>query len=116
MKANFWDAYITELTRVKKGFVDIPVGDFMTSKFLTYLKILFFTFMALPEFVFQDLCVSKAFALHLLGFQEEATRIVAYGLAGWCCCCLWQSHLLRKYGASNVDSNKMCETARDFQL
>jgi hypothetical protein len=31
VKANFWDAYISELKRVKKGFVDIPVGNFKVS-------------------------------------------------------------------------------------
>jgi hypothetical protein len=31
VKANFWDAYIGVLMRVKKGFVDIPMGDFKVS-------------------------------------------------------------------------------------
>ncbi|MFN9983215.1 MAG: hypothetical protein ACK53Y_25025, partial [bacterium] len=31
VKANFPDAYISELMRMKKGFVDIPVGDFKVS-------------------------------------------------------------------------------------
>jgi hypothetical protein len=31
VKANFPDAYISKLKRVKKGFVDIAVGDFKVS-------------------------------------------------------------------------------------
>jgi hypothetical protein len=31
VKANFPDAYISELMRMKKGFVDIPVGSFKVS-------------------------------------------------------------------------------------
>jgi hypothetical protein len=31
VKANFPNAYISELMRMKKGFVDIPVGDFKVS-------------------------------------------------------------------------------------
>ncbi len=32
VKANFCNAYISKLMRVKKGVVDIPVGDFKVSK------------------------------------------------------------------------------------
>ena len=31
VKANFWDAFISELKQVKKGLVDIPVGDYTVS-------------------------------------------------------------------------------------
>ena len=31
VKANFPDAYISKLKRVKKGFIDIPVSDFKVS-------------------------------------------------------------------------------------
>ena len=49
VKANIPDAYISELMRMNKGFVDIPVA---TSRFLTYLNIPVFMFMVPIEFVF----------------------------------------------------------------
>jgi hypothetical protein len=49
VKANFCDAFISELKRVKKGFVDIPVGDFKVSH-LSNIPVLIF--MALLEFIF----------------------------------------------------------------
>jgi hypothetical protein len=49
VKANFPDAYISELMRMKKVLLAFLL---VTSKFLTYLNISVFMFMALLEFVF----------------------------------------------------------------
>jgi hypothetical protein len=82
LKANFPDAYISKLMQVKKVFVDIPVGDFKVSHLCEHPSL---HVHGAPRACFsqtdgQDLCVSKslAFALYLLGFQEEAFRIEAY--------------------------------------
>jgi hypothetical protein len=102
---------MSKLMRMKKGFIDIPVGDFKVSHLSEH-----------PSLDEQDLCVSTslASAVYSLGFQGEAFRIEAYGVSdlqgGAVDALLWQGHLLRKNRASNLDNNKMCETTRDFQL
>jgi hypothetical protein len=84
VKANFPDAYISELMRMKKGFVDIPVGDFKVSHLSEHpsLHVHGAPRVRFPPTDGQDLCVSKslASALFSLGFQGEAFRIEAYGI------------------------------------
>jgi hypothetical protein len=84
VKANFPDAYISELMRMKKGFVDIPVGDFKVSHLSEHpsLHVHGAPRVRFPQTDGQDLCVSKslASALYSLGFQGEAFRIEAYGI------------------------------------
>jgi hypothetical protein len=84
VKAHFPNAYISKLMQVKKGFVDIPVGDFKVSHLCEHPSL---HVNGAPRVCFsqtdgQDLCVSKSLALapYLLGFQEEAFRIEAYGI------------------------------------
>jgi hypothetical protein len=67
---------------MKKGFVDIPAGDFMVSHLSEHpsLHVHGAPRVRFPQTDGQDLCVSKslALALYLLGFQEEAFCIEAY--------------------------------------
>jgi hypothetical protein len=84
VKANIPHAYISELMQMKKGFVDIPVGDFKVS-YLSDHPILHAHGAPRVRFTQtygQDLCVSKLFAsaLYSLGFQAEAFHIEAYGI------------------------------------
>jgi hypothetical protein len=83
VKANFWDAYISELKEVKKGFVDIPLGDHKVSHLSEHPNL---HVHGAPRVRFHKrmckICVFKSFAsaLHALGFQEEASRIDMYGI------------------------------------
>ena len=85
VKANFGDAYIQELQRMKRGFVDIPVGDYKQSHLAQHphLQIHGASKVHFPQTDGQDLCLSKslASALHALGFEQEASQIDAYGLS-----------------------------------
>jgi hypothetical protein len=73
VKANFQDAYIRKLKQVRKGFVDIPVGDFKVSHLSVHpsLHIHGAPRVCFPQTDGQDLCVSMslASALYSLGFQ-----------------------------------------------
>ena len=85
VKANFQDAYLDELMRVKRGFVDIPVGDFKVSCLSEHpsLHVHGAPKVNFPQSDGQDLCVSKslASALYALGFHEEASKIDAFGMS-----------------------------------
>ncbi len=64
VKANFPNAYISELMQVKKGFVDIPVGDFKVSHLSEHPSL---HVHGAPRVHFsqtdgQDLCVFKSLA------------------------------------------------------
>jgi hypothetical protein len=85
VKENFREAYIDELKRVKRGFVDIPVGDFKVSHLSEHPNL---HVHGAPRVHYsqtdgQDMCVSKslASAFHALGFSEEAARIDAFGIS-----------------------------------
>ena len=68
---------------MKKGFVDIPVGDVKVSHLSEHpsLHVHGPPRVGFPQTDGQDLCDSEslASALYSLGFQEEAFRIEAYG-------------------------------------
>lgn len=85
VKENFREAYIQEMKRVKRGFVDIPVGDYKASHLAEHpnLHIHGAPKVNFPQTDGQDLCVSKslASALYAIGFQKEAHQIDEYGLS-----------------------------------
>ncbi len=85
VKANFPNAYINKLMQMKKGFVDIPVGDFKVSHLSEHpsLHVHGAPRVSFPQTDGQDLCVSKSLpsAVYLLGFQEEAFCIEVYGIS-----------------------------------
>ena len=82
-------------------------------------------FMALPEFVSHKQW-ARPMCFQFIGFDSTFScfptrgnafwNVRNYRFAGRCCWRLWQGHLLRKDGASKTNNEKMCETARDFQL
>ena len=64
VRENFREAYINELKRVKRGFVDIPVGDYKVSHLSKHPNL---HVHGAPRVCFsqtdgQDLCVSKSLA------------------------------------------------------
>ena len=83
IREHFGDAFATELLSLRRGFVDIPVGDNKPSRL--YLHPELFCSHA-PRVVYtqatgRDLCVPKAFAsvLYQLGFKKEASQVDLYG-------------------------------------
>ncbi len=61
VKANFSDAYISKLMQMKKGFVDIPVGDFKVAHLSEHpsLHVHGAPRVRFPQTDGQDLLVSK---------------------------------------------------------
>ncbi len=64
VKSSFWDTYISKLMQVKKGFVDIPVGDFKVSHLseLCSLHVHGTPRVRFSQTDEQGLCVSKSLA------------------------------------------------------
>ena len=83
VREHFGDAFTTELLSLRRGFVDVPVGDNKPSRL--HLHPGLFCPDAPPLIYTQgtgrDLCVPKALAsvLYQLGFETEARRIDLYG-------------------------------------
>ena len=75
VRENIREAYINELKRVKRGFVDIPVGDYKVSHLSEHpnLHVHGAPRVRFPQTDRQDLCVSKslASALDALRFRTN---------------------------------------------
>jgi hypothetical protein len=83
VRKNFGDAFANELKRSKRGFVDVPVGDFKHSHLHLHphLEVPGAPTLCFTQKDGKDLCVSKslASALHSLGFEKEAAEIDFFG-------------------------------------
>jgi hypothetical protein len=83
VRKNFGDAFANELKSSKRGFVDVPVGDFKHSHLHLHphLEVPGAPTVRFTQKDGKDLCVSKslASALHSLGFEKEAAEIDFYG-------------------------------------
>jgi hypothetical protein len=83
VRKNFGDAFANELKSSKRGFVDVPVGDFKHSHLHLHphLEVPGAPTVRFTQKDGKDLCVSKslASALHSLGFENEAAQIDFYG-------------------------------------
>jgi hypothetical protein len=83
VRTAFGDMFTNEVMGLKRGFVDIPVGDYKPSRLADYPNL--FSSDAYPmKFMQQegkDLCVSKslASALYAMGWHEVAIEVDAYG-------------------------------------
>ena len=122
VKANLWDAYISELMRVKKV---LQTFGKVTSKFLTYLNIPIFMFMALLEFAFHKrMGKTYVFLSHWLRLYiclvSKKSNCVLKRTELQTCRVVLLTPLARSFAfkdrSSNVNNNEMCETAGDFQL
>ena len=83
IRENFGDRFTDELLSLRRGFVDIPVGDNKPSHLHLYPHLICDN---APVVIFtqsfgRDLCVPKALAsvLYQLGFKMEAMKIDSYG-------------------------------------
>ena len=83
VRNTFGDAFADELMRSKRGFVDVPVGDYKVSQLHDYPRLQENLGPALKYVQEEglDLCVSKSFAsaLFALGFEDEAHKINEFG-------------------------------------
>jgi hypothetical protein len=83
VRTAFGDMFTNEVLGLKRGFVDIPVGDYKPSRLAEYPNL--FSSEAYPmKFVQQegkDLCVSKslASALYAMGWHEVAIKVDGFG-------------------------------------
>jgi len=83
VRGEFGDLFTEELKSLKRGYVDVPVGDSKISQLSMNPELVCHH----PPRVFYaqspgcDLCVSKALAsaLHQLGFISKADKINLYG-------------------------------------
>ena len=75
--------FLNELKETRRGFVDIPVGDWKKSSLDQHpdLKVIGAPKVHFGQNEGEDLCVSNSFASALfeLGFVNEATKIAEYG-------------------------------------
>jgi hypothetical protein len=83
VRDNFGDYFTDELLSMRRGFVDVPVGDNKPSRLHLYPGL---TCYGAPHVYYtqssgRDLCVPKALAsvLYQLRFFEEADRIDSFG-------------------------------------
>jgi hypothetical protein len=85
VKENFTPKFLEELKRARKGFVDIPVGDYKSSHLHLHphLKIVGAPRIRFMQEENEDLCVSNsiASAFDTLGFDKEAWIIAEFGKA-----------------------------------
>ena len=83
VREHFGDAFVNELLSLRRGYVDIPVGDNKPSRLHLHPDLLI---PHAPPVIYtqatgRDLCVPKALAsvLYQLGFKNEASRVDLYG-------------------------------------
>ena len=83
VRASFGNAFANELKRIRRGFVDIPVGDFKSSRLHEHpeLQVDNSPRLKFVQSEGKDLCVSKslASAFFALGWQEMSEKIDAFG-------------------------------------
>ena len=83
VRKTFGDKFTDELKQVKRGFVDIPIGDYKPSRLHLHphLKLIGAPAIRYMQSEGNDLCVSKslASALFALGWHDEAQRINKFG-------------------------------------
>ena len=109
---------------MRRGFVDIPVGDYKLSHLSEHPNL---HVHGAPRVRFsqtdgQDLCVSKSLASALDALAWFSKRGITHRcvwdflLARWCCRSFWEGNALCQDCASNVDHMEMCETASGIRL
>ena len=80
---KFGKVYVDEVKKLRRGFVDVPVGDYKPSSLQNYphLRVSGAPILQYRQSAGQNLCVSKSFAsaLFAIGFAEEAKIINAFG-------------------------------------
>ena len=83
VRTSFGNAFANELKKMRRGFVDIPVGDFKSSRLHEHpeLQLENSPRMHFLQSEGQDLCVSKslASAFFALGWPEVSEKIDAFG-------------------------------------
>lgn len=83
VRKTFGDCFTDELKQSKRGWVDIPVGDFKQSRLNQHpeLKVIGAPAIQFVQSEGKDLCVSKslASAFFALGWHDDASKIDAFG-------------------------------------
>ena len=83
VRKTFGNCFTDELKQSKRGWVDIPVGDFKQSRLNQHpeLKVIGAPAIQFVQSEGKDLCVSKslASAFFALGWHDDASKIDAFG-------------------------------------
>jgi hypothetical protein len=83
VRTAFGDLFCNEIMALKRGFVDIPVGDYKPSRLMDYphLCVVGVCDIKFRQSEGKDLCVTKslASAFFAMGWHDQTYKIEAYG-------------------------------------